>query len=96
MAQLTDTIIKPLLTEKSSGETEKYNRYAFQVDRNSNKHQIKIAIEKLFDVKVLNVKTAVMPGKIKKFGRNVKKTNRTKKAYVQVEQGQKIELFKGI
>lgn len=89
-------LIKPLLTEKSSTETDKTNRYAFQVQRKANKYQIKQAVEQLFDVKVIKVSTAVMPGKMKRFGRHLKKSNSTKKAYVQVQEGQKLDLFKGI
>ena len=50
----------------------------------------------MFDVKVLNVKTSVTPGKLKRAGRKIKKTPSWKRAYVQIEQGQKIEFFKGI
>lgn len=89
-------LIKPLLTEKSSMETESTNRYAFQVQRKANKYQIKQAVEQLFDVKVIKVSTAVMPGKVKRFGRHLKKTTSSKKAYVQIQDGQKLELFKGI
>jgi large subunit ribosomal protein L23 len=93
---LEQVLIKPLLTEKSSVETENTNRYVFQVQKKANKHQIKQAVEKLFDVKVVRVNTAVMPGKMKRFGRFLKKTNLTKKAYIQIQDGQKLDLFKGI
>lgn len=96
MANIQDIIVKPLLTEKTSVDTENYNRYAFMVNLKSNKNQIKNAVEKLFDVKVLNVKTSILPGKLKRVGRAVKKTGKTKKAYVQIEKGQKIEFFKDI
>ncbi len=96
MANIDQVIVKPLLTEKTSMQTETFNRYAFVVDLKSNKNQIKSAIEKLFDVKVLNVKTTILPGKLKRFGRQTKKTNKVKKAYVQIEKGQKIEFFKDI
>ena len=62
-------LIKPLLTEKSSIETENTNRYVFKVQRKANKYQIKDAIERMFDVKVVNVRTAVLPGKVKRAGR---------------------------
>ena len=89
-------LIKPLLTEKSSVATEVANRYAFQVLLRANKNQIKSAVEKMFDVKVVNVRTSVTPGKVKRFGKNLKKSSSTKKAYVQIQEGQKLELFKGI
>jgi large subunit ribosomal protein L23 len=96
MIGLENVLVKPLLTEKTSSETEKYNRYAFVVNVKANKNQIKSAVEKYFDVKVLNVSTSVLPGKTKRAGRGFKKTPSSKKAYVQLQEGQKIEFFKGI
>ena len=77
-------------------ETETNNRYVFKVQRKANKYQIKDAVEKMFDVKVVNVRTAVLPGKVKRVGRSIGKTSSWKKAYIQVQEGQKIELYKGI
>jgi large subunit ribosomal protein L23 len=96
MTVLADVIKKPLITEKTSFATDKYNRYGFEVELKSNKNQIKNAIESLYDVKVLNVKTSILPGKVKRVGKTIKKTNKTKKAFVQLAEGQKIEFFKGI
>ena len=93
---LEQILIKPLLTEKSSIETENTNRYVFKVQPKANKYQIKDAVERMFDVKVINVKTAVLPGKVKRAGRSIKKSSSWKKAYVKIQDGQKIELFKGI
>lgn len=94
--QVENVIIKPLLTEKSTQETERNNRYGFKVQLKANKNQIKNAVEQLYDVKVLNVRTSVLPGKLRRSGRLVRKTGKTKKAYVQIEEGQKIEFFKGV
>ena len=96
MLSLENVLVKPLLTEKSSKETETYNRYAFVVNIKSNKNQIKSAVEKFFDVKVVSVRTSVLPGKTKRAGKGHKKTGSSKKAYVQLQDGQKIEFFKGI
>ena len=93
---LEQVLIKPLLTEKSSIETENTNRYMFLVQPKANKHHIKNAVEKMFDVKVMNVKTAVLPGKVKRAGKHTRKSQSYKKAYVQIAEGQKLELFKGI
>ncbi len=93
---LEQVLIKPLLTEKSSIETEKTNRYVFTVLLKANKYQIKQAVESLFDVKVVNVRTAILPGKVKRAGKTTKKSSSWKKAYVKIQDGQKIELFKGI
>lgn len=91
-----NVIKRPLLTEKVSLETENYNRYGFEVDRKATKNQIKNAVETLFNVKVQKVNTSVVPGKIRRHGRNIKKAASWKRAFVTVAQGQKIELFKGI
>lgn len=97
MLGLESVLVKPLMTEKSSKETEATNRYSFEVNPKANKNQIKSAVEKYFDVKVLNVRTAVAPGKLRRSGnRGHKKTSSMKKAWVQIQDGQKIEFFKGI
>jgi large subunit ribosomal protein L23 len=96
MLGLENVLIKPLLTEKTSKETETFNRYTFVVNVKSNKNQIKSAVEKFFDVKVVNVRTSVLPGKTKRAGKGMKKSSASKKAYVQLQDGQKIEFFKGI
>jgi len=93
---IEEVLIKPLLTEKSSIVTENANRYVFKVQRKANKYQIKDAVEKMFDVKVTNVKTAVLPGKVKRAGKLTKKASSWKKAYIQIQEGQKLELYKGI
>jgi large subunit ribosomal protein L23 len=97
MLGLENVIIKPLLTEKSSQATEVANRYSFQVNIKANKNQVKNAVEKYFDVKVLNVRTSVTPGKVKRAGnRGMRKSSSSKKAWVQIQDGQKIEFFKGV
>ncbi len=96
--RLEDVIVRPLITEKSAKVTEKFNRYGFEVALKANKNQIKLAIEKLYDVRVLNVKTNIAPGKNKRSGKSgaTKKTAQTKKAYIQLGNGQKIEFFKNV
>lgn len=96
MAHITEIIIKPLITEKTSVATDQYNRYGFVVQTWANKNQIRDAVEKLYDVKVLDIKTNVAPGKLRRFGMAVKKTSKVKKAFVRLKDGQKIEFFKGI
>ena len=97
MLGIESVLIKPLMTEKSSQATEAANRYSFQVNPKANKNKIKSAVEKFFDVKVLNVRTSVSPGKLRRSGnKGQKKTSSTKKAWVQIQDGQKIEFFKGI
>ncbi len=93
---LEEVLIRPLLTEKSSIQTENTNRYVFQVQKKANKIQVKDAVEKMFDVKVTNVKTAVLPGKVRRTNKGTNVSSSWKKAYVQIQEGQKLELFKGI
>jgi large subunit ribosomal protein L23 len=96
MARVEEILLKPLITEKASFATERNNRYGFQVQLKSNKNQIKEAVEKLYDVKVLDVKTTITAGKTKRAGKGVKKTSKVKKAYLRLKEGQRIEFFKGI
>lgn len=96
MAKLENIIKKALITEKTSAVGDKFNRYGFMVDLRSNKNQIKEAIETFYNVKVLNVKTSILPGKVKRRGAKIFKTSKTKKAFVQLKEGQKIEFFKGV
>ncbi len=96
MAQLERIIQKPLITEKAAVMTEKSNRYGFEVALDANKNQIKAAVEKLYNVKVLDVKTNIRPGRVKRTMKGSMKTPKVKKAYVQLSAGQKIEFFKGV
>ena len=96
MAQLERILQKPLITEKAAVMTEKSNRYGFEVALNANKNQIKTAVEKLYNVKVLDVTTSIRPGRVKRTAKGVSKTSKIKKAYVQLSVGQKIEFFKGV
>lgn len=96
MANYAEVLKKPLITEKSAILNEKENRYGFIVDLKANKHQIKEAVEKLYNVKVLNVRTNIAPGKVKRMGMRIKKTSKIKKAYVQLVEGQSIEFFKNV
>ncbi len=93
---IEEVLIKPLLTEKSSIVTENTNRYVFKVQKKASKFQVKDAVEKMFDVKVVNVRTSVTAGKVKRAGKALKKSSSWKKAYVKIADGQKLELFKGI
>ena len=89
-----DVILRPVITEKTQIATSDYNVYAFEVDMRANKPLIKEAVETLFEVKVLDVRTAVMPAKIGKRGRKEYiRTSEWKKALVTVAPGQTIDMF---
>ncbi|HPU01514.1 MAG: 50S ribosomal protein L23 [Firmicutes bacterium] len=91
-----DIIIRPIVTEKSTGLLEE-NKYTFAVARDANKIEIRRAVEEIFDVKVKAVNTANYRGKKKRLGRFPEgHTPRWKKAIVTLAEGSKpIELFEG-
>ena len=87
MRPLHQIIRKPLITEKSNLMKEIDNVVAFEVNMNSNKVEIKQAVEKAFNVKVQDVRTMVVAGKVKRSGRNLGKRSNVKKAYVTLAEG---------
>lgn len=86
-----DIIKAPVITEKSQIEKEN-GKYTFKVDPKANKTEIKLAIEKIFNVKVVNIKTINEKPKKKRVGRYTGLTNRSKKAVVTLAEGQTIKL----
>ena len=93
---LEDIILKPLITEKATAMAEVQNSYTFLVHLKSNKHQIRRAVEEFYNVKVLGVKTCINAGKVKRTGRFIRKTSKSKKAFVQLKAGDKIKIFEGV
>jgi large subunit ribosomal protein L23 len=88
-------IIKPLITEKSTILKEDKQHYCFEVARSANKHQVKKAIENIFQVKVQSIRVANVRGKVRRLGRNIGKRPNWKKAYVKLKEGEKpIDFFK--
>ena len=87
---------KVLITEKGTALRETQNQYFFEVARDANKIDIKRAIETIFSVKVDNVRTMQLRGKVKRQGRWVGRRNDWKKAIVTLQPDQKIELFEQI
>lgn len=88
-------LIKPMVSEKSMILMEE-NKYSFLVDRDANKIEIKYAVETLFNVRVLDVTTRNMKGKMKVQGRTRGRRPDTKRAIVKLAEGNKIELFSNI
>lgn len=92
-----DVVKRPLVTERSMRHLADANTYAFEVHPQSNKIQIRTAVEKLFKVKVLAVRTSTVKGKVKwsrAGGRITRFEGRTwKKAFVRLKEGDSIELF---
>ena len=95
-----DILIKPLITEKMTDQTERFNRYGFVVDRRASKPQIKAAVEDLYNVTVASVNTMVYGGKSKsrytKSGVITGKANSFKKAIVTLEEGDVIDFYSNI
>ena len=91
-----DIIIKPVLTEKGFAEVAD-KKYAFIVKKDANKTEIKIAVEKLFGVKVANVNTVNCKGKLKRMGRHEGYTPDHKKAIVTLTADSKaLEFFESL
>ncbi len=90
-------IKKPILTEKMVDQTDKFNRYGFIVDIKADKQQIKNAIEKMYDVEVVKVRTMIYPAKKKtKYTRKgifTSKTGAYKKAIVELKADQSIDFY---
>jgi len=87
--ELRDILVKPLMTEKSVN-AEQQNVYVFEVSLKASKFDIKEAISSYFGVEVVAVRTLVVRGKEKRFGRFMGKRSNWKKAYVQLAEGQAI------
>ena len=90
--EIYGTIVRPLLTERSTIMKEKYNQYAFETKLEATKTDIARAVAELFKVKVEKVRTMVMPGKFRRYGKGGGYRTDWKKAIVTLEKGQKIDL----
>jgi len=88
-------IRRPLITEKSTHQKEANRQYTFEVDRGANKIEIQSAVERLFKVKVLQVQTCNVLGKVKRLGRRYGKRPDWKKAIVTLKEGDRIDFFEG-
>jgi len=93
---LYEVIRRPILTEKNTRLMERHNQYTFEVARKANKAQIQEAIEVAFGVRVLNVRTSIVPGKPRRRGRTVGGSKPWKKAVVTLAPGDRIDIFQGI
>lgn len=89
-------IRKPLITEKSNIGRDELNVVTFVVDPRANKHEIKSAVEAMFDVEVVRVRTMQQQGRKRRVGRIIGRRPAWKKAIVQLASGQSIEFFEGV
>jgi large subunit ribosomal protein L23 len=89
-----DVLIAPVVSEKSYGLLDN-NKYTFVVHPEANKTEIKIAVEKVFNVKVTSVNTLNRQGKARRTARGVGKRKDTKRAIVSLAEGHRIDIFGG-
>ena len=89
--QLMNVLISPHVTEKTATAMQNHNQYTFRVKRNATKTDIKAAVELMFEVKVKGVQVVNEPGKSRRFGKTIGRTQDWKKAYVSLVQGQSID-----
>ncbi len=92
---LYEILRRPLITEKNTA-LQPLGKYAFEVAKEANKHQIKQAVEKTFNVAVTGVNVMTVPGKMRRVGKRQVLTHSWKKAVVTLKPGDKIELFEGV
>jgi len=89
-------IYRPVVTEKTTLAREDDNEFVFAVDPRATKHEIRRAVETMFDVRVETVRTSLMPRKKRRVGRYQGFRPRWKKAIVRLAAGQSIEFFEGV
>lgn len=96
MPTLHRTVVQPVVTEKSSAAFQARKEYAFMADPRATKHEIKAAIEALFNVTVVGVRTLQQRSKRRTLGRREGRRPRWKKAYVRLKDGDAIAgVFEG-
>jgi large subunit ribosomal protein L23 len=92
----TDVIQGPLITEKGTLVNEEANQVVFRVRPWANKVEIQTAVERLFKVKVMKVRTVNYLGKMRRVGRTFGRRPGWKKAYVTLKQGDRIDFFEAV
>lgn len=93
MSNARDIIVRPIITEKSMKLQDTDNKVTFEVRKGSNKTEVKIAVEEIFNVKVEQVNILNVRPKTKRVGKYVGQTSAVRKAIVKIAEGQKINLF---
>ena len=93
--KLFDVILSPVITEKATAMSDQ-NKVVFKVAKTATKPQIKLAVEKLFDVKVVSVNTLVRKGKVKRFRGTLGQQSDVKKAVVTLAEGHSIDVTTGL
>ncbi len=96
MRNISQILVRPLVTEKSHEQLDRHGAYSFVVANDANKIEIAHAIEKQFNVKVKAVRTMRYAGKEKRMGRFTGRKASWKKAVVTLVEGDSIEIFEGV
>jgi large subunit ribosomal protein L23 len=97
MKNMYQTIVRPVVTEKSNQLNEKLNQVVFEVAWDSTKTEIKLAVEKLFNVHVEKVRTVRVAGKKKNYGRKrIQRESAWKKAFITLKEGDKLDFYEGV
>jgi large subunit ribosomal protein L23 len=91
-----DVVKRPIITEKTSIQKEDAHQVTFEVDRRANRVMIRKAVESIFGVQVVGVRTMQVKGKVKQRGRIVGKRRDWKKAIVTLIPGERIDFFEGV
>lgn len=94
--RLYDVLKEPVLTERSTILKETNNVYAFRINPDACKTQVKDAIEKFYDVQVEKVRTVNVRGKVKRLARFISKRSNWKKAFVTLKKGQTLNIIEGL
>jgi len=87
---------RPIITEKGTALKDENNQLVFEVSLDANKCEIRKAVERLFKVKVLSVRTQNRQGKLKRLGRSVGRRKNWKKAIVTLKEGDRVDFFEGV
>jgi large subunit ribosomal protein L23 len=87
---------RPIVTEKGTALKDDHNQLVFEVSLEANKSEIKKAVERLFKVTVLSVRTQNRQGKRKRLGRSVGRRKNWKKAIVTLKEGDRVDFFEGV
>lgn len=95
MRDIYRAVVRPLVTEKSSAAWAQRKEYTFAADPRATKGDIRRAIEAMFSVTVIAVRTSVQRSKRKTMGRTAGRRPSWKKAYVRLKEGDAIEIFEG-
>ena len=93
--RMYQVIRKPIVSEKSTRVGELHNQIMFDVARDATKAEVREAVEKIFEVKVISVQIANLRGKTKRFGRTVGKRNDHRRAFVRLKKGDDINFHEG-